>query len=1794
LGTHLKATGQSFNFAAIKATLLNTALNAGIFLAVTVAVQALYKVFDNYIHRVERARERTDKLFDEFKQMNDTLADHRKTVSELADRYDELSKGVNKSDNKPFSLSTEEYEEFLDINEQLADSFPGLVKGIDENGNSILSLGENGTTAREQLEGLLQTEEDLNNFRIAQDIGDAFAGVYTYVEEANEATEKLNGTINASNEAMSKLQDVAENGITLTGDNGQFIFGGNMHNEAELNYMNALTASVNEFWKTLDSERRVELAGIGIDNSTLFRNNLNPDTGVFEIYADTYNLTAQEITTLEKIIQDNVDVASGALLDSISDQSQELQNQIQQGKNAWTDFIPSLVATMKSKTTFTKLDPGLQDIAVKIVEGLDYSYASAMQEWNPTDPYAYVRDKIIGPMSDSVSKLSVSAQKKLQSDIEDLFSIDTTDMPVDDIVSQINSYIDSIATAIGENPEKLEIRLGFDYVDDLKAQYQHAVDFAKDKFDGYDPTAFFKEHSINTQEEIDAWQKIAQAARDAAEAERKYLNQNTGNSSSPSFTAFTEEQSKSIDDFQSKVKTLGDTLSSLQSGDTVGLTDLIQEFPELAGQTDNLEQAIQQLIYNSLQKLYDTLGQGLPTNIKDDLQSIADEASGAIPALNTAFSAIQDSYKALDEFKNAMNSNGLTDSILSSVGSLSGALNDMVAGFYAGIVSADELYQALTQHYQIDLQNYGNALIIKNQYNEEFANAVGMNSAELTNSLMNDYGVDLTNCKTYNAKKLEIERQTLQTLGNWWSKYYNAQTQTFTADMEQLASQVETVPGAAELYYRIKGQANRYEGALKELNSITYEGIGATFNGISSKFSNQNSSSSSGSGSKSAKEATNETIDWIGKKIEFVDKKIETLKKKSEDIIGWHVKNQLQDTVYDQLESKITLLTNAHERYMEEANKIGLSDEYKQLIESGKIDIEVISDETLKKQISDYEKWYTEAQNVKEELDNVKSEQAEIAGIKLDNITDDYDRIVEKLQDTSESAIGWQNQNALQDKALGSLREQLALVNNEYQKQIQLMDQVALSDVYKEMIKNGTLDLNLITDDNIMNLVLQYSQLLKNARDCEDAIKDTNDKIREAEELKLDNIINDYETVVSLLEKYTNYRQKLIDLQQKQGVYIPEQTDYQDLINDQIGIYHELEKEYKTLKNALSDSDIEKGSEKWNEMREQLVKIKTDMLDCADAVEDFKDEIISMRFKPFDDLIAKLEAFESETSDILTLLGSDGLTKDGMLTDKGLSVVGLYGQQYITAKKQAAEYSNAIMALEASLANGDITQDEYNDKIYEYQSAQRQAALATKDAMDAMIDLREQAIEEEIDAMNELIDAKKKALEAEEELYEYQKKISGYNNTISTLEKQISVLSLATDNASKAKRLQLEEELAEARQELADYQHDYAVDAQKDALDEQADAYETAKKQEIDELRTNLNKQQTLLENYLGQVKDNYSTVYSTLTEYSDAYNMEVTEDLLNPFSSATEASLSFSQAFADMVSEINYNLEQIDWSTFENLASINDVVNDINNLSNGSSASFQSAGGGEWHKNNTGWWYGKSEDDYVSDGIYTINGKQYGFNKDGYMKTDWHKIDGDWYYFEPENGQMVKSTWRQSKNGDWYYLQNDGTMATDAAVKAKSGGGYYYVDDSGAWDGITLTKDEIDELGYRIAYKKGTQNAMRGRALMDEEGIGSELIVTKQGILKQFEGGEHVFDKASTDTLWKLAQVAQASPSKTYISDIVKNAPMKGNKSIVINSPLMQIDGTGLSQSEIVSIINNEVKRLPDRLADTIRRSIM
>lgn len=681
LSAYLEKSGNMFNFAAIKATLLNTALNAGIFLVASVAIQGIAKALDNYIHRVEKARERTDELFDEFKQMNDTLADHRKTVSELTDRYDELSKGVNLSNNDNLSLSTDEYEEFLDINEQLANSFPELAKGIDENGNSILTLGTKGITAKEQLEELLQTEQDLNNFRIAQGLEDAFQGVYTYVEDANEATEKLNGTINDSNEAMSKLQDIAENGIKLTGENNQFIFGGDISNQAELDYMNSLTASINEFWESLDGSRRVEL---GVNPSDLFTQE-SDDTGSFEIYANLYNLTPDELTTLENIIQDNVGDASGALLDSISDQSQELQEQVQKGENAWRDFIPNLVSGMKSKQTFKNLDSDLQDIAVQLVEGLDYSYASAMKEYDP-DPYAYIRDKFIVPMSN----LDDSDKQKLQSSFEDLLKLDADNLAQSN-QSEIERFITTIATLLEKDPLEIRVALGFD-IEDVQNRYNEALKQAKRKFGGYghDDKGFeinnsvgdqidnFWNENVVTEEDWVLWQKVTDGIDDATEAMNAYTEaKKNANAVSVDETGISPISiSQTIDQLNTQLKPAFDSLKSayqdiftddgftLENVDTSMLSSIKSTIYEL----NNMEDVDINIDYSSFENLAKVLTD--TSSESWQVQEAFDEfATTIVNSLNPAISQCDgESYKLLQTLLESMGIVNAEEVLLSQLG----------------------------------------------------------------------------------------------------------------------------------------------------------------------------------------------------------------------------------------------------------------------------------------------------------------------------------------------------------------------------------------------------------------------------------------------------------------------------------------------------------------------------------------------------------------------------------------------------------------------------------------------------------------------------------------------------------------------------------------------------------------------------------------------------------------------------------------------------------------------------------------------------------------------------------------------------------------------------------------------------------------------------------------------------------------------------------------------------------------------------------------------------------------------
>jgi len=800
------------------------------------------------------------------------------------------------------------------------------------------------------------------------------------------------------------------------------------------------------------------------------------------------------------------------------------------------------------------------------------------------------------------------------------------------------------------------------------------------------------------------------------------------------------------------------------------------------------------------------------------------------------------------------------------------------------------------------------------------------------------------------------------------------------------------------------------------------------------------------------------------------------------------------------------------------------------------------------------------------------------------------DEKIQGIQDKISDTSNWKPKNTLTDTAIDEMANKLSALQSQMDTYQKKADSYNLSPTYIDKIKNGTLEIETITDEVIANNIKGYQEWYNKAEDVRKKIDETKKTMKELAQTKLDNIINDFDSLVSLMNKYASYSNNLLNLQKELGESITN-TDYERLINQQEAIYKQLHSKYNSLSNelskAVSKGTIEVGSNEWRKYNEELIAVNSSMNDAVSSMNDFRKALINLPFEELERISSALDRINNGISTMSDLIGDDGLLDGGMLTSKGLAKIALLGQQYTNAKQQAADYGEAINAINEMYENGSLTQAEYNEKLNEYTNAQLSAVKATKEAEQAILQFRYNAIQAQIDDMNELISAKKKALQTEKDYQDYLDGINNKQTDINNLQAKIDELSLSTDRKDIAQRLQLEQQLSDAKKDLAKTQADYAYDKTIENLDKQASDYEDAKKKELDELKSSTDAQKKVIEEYLGQVKDNYKTVYNTLTKYGTDYNVTMTSELTSPWESANSAVSTFKDAVSDAISQINIDIANIDLSRLTELVS---TMRGFSAGGNGTASFEDITGSGTWQKNSNGWWYGASNDDYASDGIYTIGGKQYGFNEDGYMKAGWDDSNGDWRYFEPENGQMVKSAWRKSKDGKDYYLKSDGTMATDMAIKLKDSNGYYYVDDSGVWDGKTISYDDVKKRNITVGYKSGTSNSKPGLKYVNEDG--PELIVAKNGTVLNSVGGDTIFTKSMTDKLWDFA----IDPSKFVLSNMPKYdykamaMANRNNVSMNIDSPLLVVQGN--ADKEVLTQMNERLnafinKEIPQKMME-------
>lgn len=182
----------------------------------------------------------------------------------------------------------------------------------------------------------------------------------------------------------------------------------------------------------------------------------------------------------------------------------------------------------------------------------------------------------------------------------------------------------------------------------------------------------------------------------------------------------------------------------------------------------------------------------------------------------------------------------------------------------------------------------------------------------------------------------------------------------------------------------------------------------------SKKTSSNKKSSDSSSATDEAKEFE-EVLDWIEIKIDRIERKIKNLERVAGSAFETYAnRSKALAEQMGEVSNEITVQQQAYERYVQQANSISLSEDYKSQVQNGTIDISTITDEDLKKNIDDYKQWYEKALDCKDAVEELTESVKELYQQAFDNVVEEFDNYISLIEHNKNIIDGYieQDENA--------------------------------------------------------------------------------------------------------------------------------------------------------------------------------------------------------------------------------------------------------------------------------------------------------------------------------------------------------------------------------------------------------------------------------------------------------------------------------------------------------------------------------------------------------------------------------------------------------------------------------------------------------------------------------------------------------------------------------------------------------------------------------------------------------------
>lgn len=1272
----------------------------------------------------------------------------------------------------------------------------------------------------------------------------------------------------------------------------------------------------------------------------------------------------------------------------------------------------------------------------------------------------------------------------------------------------IDGYIKKIADYIGTDAESLKKGLGYDVADDISQQYNNIIEEAKKKESDFDWDSWFKEHSVNTQEEINKWKEIASSANSAAKARENYAKQvNTfketklfdmGSDNAPSTLSKLNSQ---LDEIQSAYSTLSSAVSEYNSNGNISI-DTMQSVIALG---DNwldyidMESGAFTLDQEALNKLtqarIEDMKQQALANLASTVESITTEADATKYLASTNYDAAN-SYQELAKAK------------------LSEVQSNLQKKVEEGSLSQDS-YDKIISKFESDA-NKISQIFDNTSFKLTADGSIGDSLSELEShaNLLKSIQDELQNTSRLSSSTLDSIAKAFPELNESVKQFRNG----LLSSEELFALLEQAYNNDADAYISNQIKKSQYDGTyydnLVSANNEFFQGLFDAYGEDLEKSKNL----------AQAKKVIN-------------DKVISLLAS------SW---GKFYQTEIDNATGLMKIASKATS--MDDDMDLGLA-----IAQSGGNEEEYFSDflSTLQKTVDDYNALQNIAidttwggidtswkglSGYDSSSKDTKETAEKLNWIErlINKISTAYSRLKNVVSDTTTT---WLNRNNALSDSMSTLADEINAQSDAYEYYMNAFNSYGLDDYYKNQIADGSISIDVIYDDDLKNAISDCQDFYDKAQDAKTAVQELGIELKGLAKSRFDNVASEFEEKINKIVAVRDLYSKDDELMNERGWFSSTLLN-SAMIDQENKNLQKLEAERDALVNALNSAvnsgSIMPESEDWYSMQSAIDEVSSSILDAKKALVEYDNTIRQINWDAFDRTRDDVENLITETDFLTELLKDVGITDDnGNMTKEGQAAQALLAQKYQLYLNQAKAYKDEIAKIDADLAN-DPYDKELLDRKQDLIDKEQEAIKSAMSEKDAIKDLTNDAYSDFIDKLGDAIDKYKELMSTMKDAYDYEKSIREKTEALNALEKQYSAYQGDNSEEGKKNIQQLKDQINSAKNDLKDTEYEKLISDTEKILDQlQSDTQEWID-QRLDDL-------DNLIQDIIDQSNDNASDIAETITSTAENYGYKLSESMASIWSTntgnITKVLDNFSTSFIDSNSKIKDVCDNINSAVQGLLANSNAeaqrVADEIarqqaeqNASSDGGYSGGNDYSGDDWSGN---WDTGSDDNDSSgSDGVDWIYSKDY-FDKNS-LNIDTSIVD-------------------RLKLHDY-----DSSFAARSQYYDQMGGeGQYYA----TYDQNVWMLDWMKSHGYR----NGTRSASAGVHIYDEEDPGSEVLVTKYGVLRQFDSGDTVFNKDQVEKLWNLS---------------------KG-----ITTPNMYIDNLGAKLPDIPNMSNNLSNKVDVQFGD-------